>query len=104
MKAFLKNYRQAPRKVRLVADSVRGVNVAAAIQNLTFLQKKAAVPVKKLLESAVANAGEKADNLRVKEITVDKGFTFKRFRARARGRAAPIRKETSHVKVTLEKS
>lgn len=108
MKAYLKNYRQAPRKVRLVADSVRGVNVATAIQNLTFMPKKAATPIKKLLESAAANAkvneNLNTEDLRVKEILVDKGFTFKRFRARARGRAAPIRKETSHVRVTLERN
>lgn len=104
MKAYLKNYRQAPRKVRLVADSVRGVNVASAIANLKFMNKKAAGPIKKLLESAVANTGNvDAENLVVKSINVDKGFTFKRYRARARGRAAPIRKETSHVRVELAK-
>jgi large subunit ribosomal protein L22 len=103
--AELKNYRQAPRKVRLVVDSVRGKNVETALTTLTFMSKKASLVVKKLIESAVANASHnfnlKSDNLFVKEITVDQGPIIKRWRARARGRAASIHKHTSHIKVVL---
>lgn len=106
MKATLKNYRQSPRKVRLIADLVRGKSVVHALNTLSFVGKKAAGPVKKLITSALANATEttdfKKDNLIIKSIQVDKGFVFKRFQARARGRAAPIRKRTSHIKVVLE--
>lgn len=105
MKALLRNYRQAPRKVRLVADAIRGKKVSEALTALTFMPKRAALAMHKLLSSAVANAEQKGEknpeNLVVKEITVDKGITFKRFRARARGRAAPINKETSHINITL---
>lgn len=105
MKASVKNYRQAPRKVRLIADLVRGKDVEHAITVLTHLQKKGANPFKKLIESAVANAKEQGiekDSLIVKEIKVDKGFTFKRFRPRARGRASSIHKHTSNVLVKLD--
>jgi len=105
MKALLKNYRQAPRKVRLVADAIRGKGVSDALMELSFMPKKAAIAMHKLLSSAAANAkqkgGTKAESLIVKEITVDKGMTFKRYRARARGRASPINKETSHISLTL---
>jgi large subunit ribosomal protein L22 len=103
--AELKNYRQSPRKVRLVVDAVRGKDVNAALTALTFMPKKASLAVKKLLESAVANASHnfnlKSDNLIVKEITVDQGPIIKRWRARARGTAASIHKHTSHIKVVL---
>ena len=104
MKARLKNYRQAPRKVRLVADLIRGKNASQALTVLSFLPKKAAGPMKKLLSSAVSNSeaqGAKREDLIVSSITVDKGVTFKRWAARARGRATPIRKETSHVALQL---
>ncbi|MCH7529630.1 50S ribosomal protein L22 [Patescibacteria group bacterium] len=105
MKATLKNYRQSPRKVRLIADLVRGKSVDHALNTLSFIGKKAADPVKKLITSALANAkqttGSKSNDLIIKSIQVDKGFVFKRFQARARGRAAPIRKRTSHVSVML---
>jgi len=104
MKAVLKNYRQAPRKVRLVADAIRGKRVSDAITNLSHLSKNAALPMKKLLTSAVSNAKETGvleQNLFIKKITVDKGITFRRFMPRARGRAAPIKKETSHIMVEL---
>lgn len=103
--AELKNYRQAPRKVRLVVDAVRGKNVDNAITTLTFIPKRASLAVKKLIESAIANATHnfdlKKENLFVKEITVDQGPIIKRWRARARGRAASIHKHTSHIKVVL---
>lgn len=105
MKAILSNYRQSPRKVRLIADLVRGKNVNNAITVLSHVKKRAAQPFKKLIESAVSNAktqGINKDNLVIKEIKVDKGFTFKRFRARARGRASSIHKHTSNVMIKLE--
>lgn len=105
VKAVLKNHRQSPRKVRLVADAVRGKKVSDALTILMFTPKKAASSVKKVLESALANAkhNENLDekDLFVKEISVDEGVTLKRWRARARGSAARIRKRTSHIVVTL---
>jgi len=105
MKAKLRNYRQAPRKVRLVAGAIRGIKADQAMTKLSLLPKKAAFPMKKLLTSAISNAKDKGfseKDLMVKEITVDKGITFKRYMPRARGRAAPIKKETSHVSIVLE--
>ncbi len=103
MKAFLKNYRQSPRKVRLVADLVRGKNAGEALTLLSFTNKDAAVSVKKLIKSAIANAGDEEGkkDLIIDKIQVDKGITFTRHRPRARGRAAPIRKRTSRVSVQL---
>lgn len=105
VKAELKNYRQSPRKVRLVVDQVRGKSALEAIDILTFTAKKASDPIIKLVESAVANAKNnfslEPENLFVKEIMVDEGVTMHRWRARARGSAAPIRKRSSHVKVVL---
>jgi large subunit ribosomal protein L22 len=106
MKATLKTYRQSPRKVRLVADVIRGKSVHEALTALSFLEKRAAAPLKKLLESAVANARHNfntdPDELTVGEITVDKGRTIPRGMPRARGRSAPIRKRTSHIRIELE--
>jgi len=104
MKAILSNYRQAPRKVRLVADLVRGKRVDVALVELSKLPKRAAEPVQKLIESALSNAGGSAEDLVIKEITVDKGVTFVRYMPRARGRATPINKHSSHIKLTLGKS
>ena len=104
MKATLKNYRQSPRKVRLVADLVRGKPVQNAISVLSHMPKKASAPITKLLRSAVANAAVKgagAEALSIKKIEVNQGIVFKRFRPRARGRSAPIRKKTSNVTVEL---
>ena len=105
MKASLKNYRQSPRKVRLVADLVRGKNVSQALTELTFLPKRASEVMKKLITSATANAEHNfkvsADNLFIKEITVDKGITLKRYRPRARGVAKRINKRTSNISLTL---
>ena len=104
--AELKNYRQSPRKVRLVVDAVRGKDIEKALTTLTFMPKKSAVAVKKLVQSAVANATHNfklsPETLFVKEITVDRGPIFKRWRARARGRASSIHKHTSHIKVVLD--
>jgi large subunit ribosomal protein L22 len=104
MKAILKNYRQSPRKVRLVADAVRGKKVADAITTLRFMPKKAAEPVKKLIESAFANAKNSSvatESLIVKEISVNEGPTLKRTMPRARGSANLIRKRTSLISVVL---
>ena len=104
MKAILKNYRQAPRKVRLVTDAVKGKNVDDATSLLSFMNKRAAKSVRKLLESAIANAkqkGKESKNLKIENIVVDKGITLKRMRPRARGNSSPIHKETSHISVVL---
>ncbi|HEY4502472.1 MAG TPA: 50S ribosomal protein L22 [Candidatus Paceibacterota bacterium] len=105
MKAFIKNYRQSPRKVRLVADVIRGKEVPYALSMLNFLQRRAATPLKKLLESAVANAKHSGikniEKLVIKEISVDKGLIFKRLEYRARGSANSLKKRTSHISIVL---
>jgi len=109
-KAHLKFARVAPQKARLVADLVRGRDVSDAIEVLTFTNKKSAPMIKKLVESAVANAevlAERAsanldiDDLFIQTITVDAGPTLRRFRPRAQGRATRILKKTSHITVEL---
>lgn len=104
-KALLKNHRQSPQKVRLVADAVRGKKVFDALTTLSVMPKRAATPVMKLIESAVANAknNDKVDasELIIKEISVDDGVTLKRWRPKWRGTAHPIRKRSSNVKVVL---
>lgn len=105
MKAVLSNYRQSPRKVRLVASLIKGKSVQSAREQLKFLPKRAAKPIAKLLESAVANTGRpvgESDQLRVGEVRVDAGATLKRSRPRARGSASRINKRTSHVILTLK--
>jgi len=96
----------SPRKIRLVADLVRGMDVEEAEIQLKFLTKKAAKPILKLLNSAVANAshnfGIEKSNLFISEIQVNEGPILKRWRARAMGRAAPIMKRTSHLNLVLE--
>ncbi|MBI4434327.1 50S ribosomal protein L22 [Candidatus Uhrbacteria bacterium] len=104
--AHLRNLRMSSRKVRLVADLVRGMDVDEADAQLSHLRKAATVPVQKLLRSAIANAEHNAKldrrNLFVHQIFVNQGPTLKRFRPRAFGRAAPIRKRSSHLTVVLE--
>lgn len=103
--ASLRFLRMSPRKVRLVVDAVRGMSVTAAETKLTFLPKLAATPVHKLLRSAIANAEHnfhlKPEDLFIKTIVADGGPTLKRSRARAFGRAAPIRKRTTHITLVL---
>jgi len=106
MKASATHIRISPRKVRMVVDTVRGKSVSQAISILGFTRKKAALPVQKLLKSAVANAAENngisdVDTLVIDRIMVDEGPTLKRFMPRARGRATPIRKRTSHIRIIL---
>ncbi|MEK7079859.1 MAG: 50S ribosomal protein L22 [Patescibacteria group bacterium] len=103
-KAELSTYNQSPRKVRLVTDMVKGKSVADAVAALSFLPKRASLPIKKLIQSAVANAksqGEDVESLRVEDIRVDSAGMLVRFMPRAMGRAAPIRKRRSRVVVTL---
>ena len=102
--AKLSDYRQAPRKVRLVADLVRGKSVENALLELNFRAKRAAPVFAKLIQSAIANAkaqGIDVTTLLIKEIRVDKGAILKRNRPRAQGRAFPIHKHTSHIMLTL---
>jgi large subunit ribosomal protein L22 len=106
MKASATHIRISPRKVRMVVDTVRGKSVSQALSILGFTRKKAALPVQKLLKSAVANAVENdgisdVDALVIDRIMVDEGPTLKRFMPRARGRATPIRKRTSHIRIML---
>ena len=106
--AKLKQARITPQKARLVADQIRGLPVEKAINLLTFSNKKAAALIKKVLESAIANAehndGADVDELKVKTIMVDEGPILKRWMPRARGRANQIFKRTSHVTVVVEEA
>ena len=103
--ACLKYARIAPQKLRLVADQVRGLPVDRALNILAYSNKKAAGIVKKVLESAIANAEHNeaadVDELKITAIAVDKGPTHKRLRTRARGRADRIFKRTSHLVITV---
>ncbi len=102
--AQLNNYRQSPRKVRVVADSIRGKNIAEAKRRLDLLAKRATGPLHKLLLSAVSNAKERGiaeEDLKVKSISVDVGKILYRRRPVAHGAAHPVRKRTSHVKIVL---
>ncbi len=105
VKAKAKYIRMSPRKVRLVVDLVRGKKLAAALDQLKFAGKLASDPVRKVIESAVANAVHnfdlKEDNLYIKEIRVDQGTVLKRWLPRAQGRATPLLKRMSHINVTL---
>ena len=105
VRAHLKNLRMSPRKVRLVADTVRGLDVDIAMSQLSFDLRHGAPVVKKLIESARASAKHNHDHngkgLHISEIQVGEGPTLKRFRARAYGRAAKILKRTSKITVIL---
>ncbi|MGB1799761.1 MAG: 50S ribosomal protein L22 [Gammaproteobacteria bacterium] len=103
--ATLKYTHLSPQKMRLVADQIRGLPVDRAINLLAFSNKKGADIIKKVLESAIANAenndGADIDELKVSAIQVNQGPTMKRLRPRARGRADRIIKRTSHLTVTV---
>ena len=110
-KAVLRLARVSPQKARLVADLVRGKDVSQAIEMLQFSKKKSAGMIRKLIESAIANAEHKAerdnvnldiDDLIIKEIFVDQGPTLRGFVPRARGMATRIQKKTSHITVVLD--
>ena len=103
--AVLKFVKLSPQKARLVADLVRGKKVDEALNILKFSNKKAARVLKKVLDSAIANAennnGADVDELKVSKITVDEGPILKRFMARAKGRGTQIFKRTSHIAVVV---
>lgn len=110
-RAVAKNIRMSARKVRLVVDQIRSLDVNRAYSVLQFSKKAAALPVDKVLRSAVANAVYRADeegtaldvdDLYVREAYVDEGGTLRRYRAAAMGRAAPIRKRSSHVTIVVD--
>lgn len=110
-KAIAKSISMSARKVRLVVDQIRGRSVNEAYAILQHSKKAAAEPVSKTLRSAVANAQYRAqedgdvldvDTLRVREAFVDEGATLRRWRARAMGRASPIRKRTSHITLIVD--
>jgi large subunit ribosomal protein L22 len=105
-KAVAKYMRISPRKVRLIMDQVRGRKVEEALNRLSFAPQRGAFVLKKLINSAVANAEQNlnmdVDKLYIKRIFADEGPTLKRFRARAMGRATRIRKRTSHLTVILD--
>ncbi|WP_069472254.1 50S ribosomal protein L22 [Candidatus Marithrix sp. Canyon 246] len=100
-----KYVRISPQKCRLVADQIRGLPVERALNILKFSNKRAAVLLKKTLDTAIANAenneGADIDELRVSSVCVDEGPTMKRMRARAKGRGSRILKRTSHILVTV---
>ena len=104
-KATLRSARLSAQKGRLVADLIRGKQVEQALNILTFSPKKGAVIIKKVLESAIANAehndGADIDELKVTSIYVEQGTTLKRFSARAKGRGNRISKPTCHIYVTV---
>ncbi|MEY4590714.1 MAG: ribosomal protein [Pseudomonadota bacterium] len=103
--AVLRGARLSAQKARLVADQVRGKGVEEALNVLTFSTKKGALLVKKVLESAIANAehneGADVDELKVSTIFVDEGITMKRIKPRAKGRADRISKRTCHITVKV---
>ena len=103
--AKLNYLRIAPRKMRLLVDLIRGEKIEKAITLLDFSIKKGSKPLKKVLEQAVANAENnfqlEKPSLYISKITIDEGPKLKRWRARARGRAARIEKKTSHISLTL---
>jgi len=100
--------RISPRKVRLIGDLIKKRNINDAMGILTYMPQKASLILKKLLDSAIANARQKkyvdVDNLYVKNVTVDGGPMMKRFLPRAMGRATKIRKRTSHITMILDES
>jgi large subunit ribosomal protein L22 len=107
-RAVAKYIRMSPRKIRRVVDLIRNKRVGEAINILHFTTKAAALPIEKVLRSAVANmlniegsSKVDPDTLFVKEIFVDEGVTLKRFRAASMGRASRIRRRTSHITVTV---
>ncbi len=105
-RAVAKYVRISPQKTRLIMDQIRGMKVEAALNLLSFAPQKGAFILKKLIDSAVANAEQNShvdvDNLFIKSVFADQGPTLKRFRPRAMGRATSIRKRSSHLTVILD--
>ncbi len=106
VKAKLRNAKVGAQKARIVANLVRGKNVNEALKILTFMPQKPALFLKKLIESAVANADQKktidVDTLYVKHVSIDMGPSLDRFRPRAQGRATPVKKKSSHFNLVLD--
>ncbi len=106
VKAILRKYQCSPKKVRLVADKIRGLKVTEAETALMFINKKSAEPMLKLLRSGIANAENNyhidKNDLVIKEIKVDSDGVYKRYTPKARGIATPILKRLSRVELTLE--
>lgn len=104
--AVTKNVKVSPRKVRLVADSVRDLTIPQAITALLVSRKRGAPSIKKTLESAIANAvnnkSAKKDDLKIKTINITEGIMYKRYHFAGRGRTRPYTKRTSHINVVLE--
>ena len=104
--AIARHVRMSPRKVRRVVDTVRGMDAAQAIATLRFAPQAAAEPVRKVIQSAVANAesaeGLRVDDLYVSQIFVDEGVTMRRIRPRAKGSASRILKRASHITAVVE--
>ena len=105
MKAYLKNYRQAPRKMRIIGNLIKGKSVEQALMQLKFLVKRGAEPIEKLLKSAIANAktnsGIDSANLIVKNILVDGGLVLRRVERKARGSANILHKRMSNITIEL---
>lgn len=104
--AVASRIRTSPRKLRLVADSVRNLDLARALTLLKFFRQRAALPLFKVLKQAQANAVNNRhlakDSLKIKTIEINAGPTYKRYQAVSRGRGHSIKKRTSHIKVILE--
>jgi large subunit ribosomal protein L22 len=107
-KAVAKYIRMSPRKIRRVADLIRGKNVGDALSILHFTRKEATTPLEKVLRSAVSNmlniegsSKVDPDDLFIKELRIDEGVTLRRFRAASMGRAVRIRKRTSHITIKV---
>lgn len=106
VEATLKNLRIAPRKVRTLSSMLSGMPVDAALHQLNFELRRGALPLEKLIRSAIANAEHNfnmvRDNLLIRQVSVNEGRTLKRWMPRAQGRATPIWKRSSHVRVVLD--
>lgn len=104
--AISRNIKMSPRKVRLVADTIRKSDLKKALVMLDSMEKRASGPLKKILDSAISNAVKNfnavRENLLIKEIRVDGGAVYKRYHFAGRGRTRPYKKRTSHIKVVLE--
>ena len=108
VKAINKNVKSSPRKVNLILKSITGMGVSEAVKNLTFVRKRIAHDIKKTVQSAIANAENNyqydIDKLYIKEAYAGKAIVLKRFRARAKGRASPIKKPYSNVTIILSEN
>ena len=106
VKAITKYIRMSPKKIRVVADLIRGLDVLEAVDQLKFIPRRAVKPILKILNSAIANAEHnfnlKKENLYIRKIMVNEGAVLKRWMPRAFGRASPIKKKSSHIEIILD--